>query len=201
MQSSIERGFVMEQGLRSDGRQNGKIRPDVWRERLKAVKVVTLPSGQDVKVRKLNPMQLMRSGVQRPTDLAGAFFSLLRKCDDRGNLQIDSVEDNQLPMLMKLMEAYFIEAVVEPRIVLLRADSDDDSICIEDVDATDIMFLFMQSDEARAQAAKREEAEKDKNFFREAPGTGADIGRGGESVRAEAEQINGGAGDGQAVAI
>ena len=162
------------------------IRPDVWKKSRGVTRVIELPSGQSVRIRELNPLQLLRSNMENSGELAASIFSLITKADKSGEIAISKITNSEVPKFIKIMESYFLEAVIEPRIVTDRKDETEDSIFFGDVDTADIMFLFESFGESTKTAQlKREESKKNKQFFRGESGSNPTDGRGGPEVRAE----------------
>jgi hypothetical protein len=100
--------------------QQNVIKPEVWKRKRNETRIIELPSGQRVKVRKLNTLELLRAGAT-PGQLAAQVFNLLDKVDDKKQFRIDLINEKEMPGLIKLMMEYFKCAVIEPQIIDDRA--------------------------------------------------------------------------------
>lgn len=151
-----------------------QIKPGVWKRKRAETRIITLPSGQEVRVRNLNTLELLRAGAT-PGQLAAQVFNLLDKVDDKKQFRLDLITEKEMPGLIKLMIEYFKCAVIEPEIVSDRAKETEDNIHIDDVEMQDILHVFVSSGQTSAD-------KKDAQFFRGEPVPRDDAGRDGAAV-------------------
>jgi len=153
---------------------NNAIKPIIWKRKRAESRIITLPSGQEVRVRNLNTMELLRVGAT-PGQLAAQVFNLLDKVDDKKQFRLDLITEKEMPGLIKLMIEYFKCAVIEPEIISDRAKETEDNIHIDDVEMQDILHVFISSEQTSAD-------KKDAQFFRGAPVSRDDAGRDSAAV-------------------
>lgn len=155
--------------------QQNVIKPEVWKRKRNETRIIELPSGQRVKVRKLNTLELLRAGAT-PGQLAAQVFNLLDKVDDKKQFRIDLINEKEMPGLIKLMMEYFKCAVIEPQIIDDRAKETEDNIHIDDVEMQDILHVFISSEQTSPD-------KQDAQFFRTEPLPRDDAGRGGAEIQ------------------
>ena len=152
-------------------------KPSEWKKTADETKMIELPSGNSILVRRPSLVSMMRRGI-----IPNGLYSVAMKALE-GKAQ--DMKPEVIKPFLDFLALFVSEAAIEPKIVL-KDVTDDNQVSIDDLADEDIFAIWLGSQSIGAKKDQaREEESKKLETFREEP-VGDSNGSGSDKISSPA---------------